>query len=265
MALILKQGMKGPEVLAVQKQLVSLGYQIVPDSVFGENTYKAVVALQTRFKLKPDGVVGDMTRRVLSAPNATLNALTEADYEWAAKFLADDVPSVKAVKEVEAPNGGFLKDGRVTILYERHVMYRQLYANGIDPDPLAAKYPEIVNKKTGGYLGGAKEHSRLEQAKTIHLKSALESASWGAYQIMGFHWKALGYSSVEDFVEAMSTSERSQLEAFVKFIKIDPVLLKAIRDDDWVTFAKRYNGSNYAKNKYDEKLSAAFKKFGGKT
>lgn len=264
MATILKQGMKGPEVLAIQKQLVSLGYQIEPDGVFGGNTYKAVVAFQTRYNLNPDGVVGDNTRRVMSAPNQTLNALTEEDYAWAAAFLKDDVPSVKAVKEVEAPNGGFLKDGRVTILYERHVMYRQLYANGIDPDVWANKYPEIVNKKTGGYQGGAKEHDRLAQAKTIHLKSALESASWGAYQIMGFHWKSLGFSSVEEFVAAMSQSERKQLEVFVKFISNDPVLLKAIRNDDWPAFAKRYNGSNYAKNKYDVKLEAAFRKYGGK-
>lgn len=265
MATILKKGMKGPEVLALQKQLVSLGYQLKPDSVFGNDTYDKVVALQTRFNLKPDGVVGNATWKVLSTPNTTLNSLTEADYQWAADFLKDDVPSVKAVKEVEAPLGGFLKDGRVTILYERHVMYRQLYANGLNPDLYTDKYPNIVNKKTGGYLGGAKEHTRLEEAKAIHLKSALESASWGAYQIMGFHWKALGYPSVNAFVDAMSLSERAQLEAFVKFIQIDPVLLKAIRNDDWVTFARRYNGANYAKNKYDEKLAAAFKKFGGKT
>lgn len=261
MATILKQGMKGPEVLAIQKQLVSLGYSISPDGDFGKRTFDAVVALQTKFKLTPDGVVGDDTRRILSAPNSTLNSLTEADYEWAAKYLGDDVPSVKAVKDVEAPNGGFLKDGRVTILYERHVMYRQLSTNGIDPDKYTTSNADIVNKKTGGYLGGAKEYDRLEQAKKIHVNSALESCSWGAYQIMGYHWKALGYASVQAFVNSMQTSERAQLEAFVKFIQIDPVLLKAIRADDWTTFAKRYNGSNYAKNKYDEKLAVAFKKF----
>lgn len=264
MATILKRGMKGPEVLALQKQLVSLGYPLKPDGDFGKATHDAVVDFQTKFKLNPDGVVGDNTRRVMSTPNTTLKALTEEDYAWAADFLKDDIPSVKAVKEVEAPNGGFLKDGRVTILFERHVMYRRLSVNGLNPDNYTAKYPDVVNKKTGGYLGGAKEYTRLDIAKSIDVTSALESASWGAYQIMGYHWKALGFPSVEAFVNAMQTSERKQLEAFVKFIQIDPVLLKAIRDDDWVTFARRYNGANYAKNSYDTKLAAAFKKYGGK-
>lgn len=261
MAAILKKGMKGPEVLELQKQLVSLGYSIKPDGDFGNNTYLAVCDFQRKHQLNDDGIVGDNTRRVMSAPNKTLKSLTEADYQWAADFLKDDVASIKAVKEVEAPNGGFLKDGRVTILFERHVMYRQLTANNIDPEKYTGKYPELVNKKTGGYLGGSKEHNRLKTAKLIDKRSALESASWGAYQIMGYHWKALGFNSVDAFVAKMEASERDQLEIFVKFIQNDPVLLKAIRSDDWVSFAKRYNGSNYAKNNYDVKLKAAFDKY----
>jgi hypothetical protein len=36
---------------------------------------------------------------------------------------------------------------------------------------------------------------------------------------------------------------------------------KALQDRDWAAFAKAYNGKGYAKNKYDEKLAAAYKKF----
>lgn len=261
---ILKNGSRGEQVVALQRKLKNLGYTLSDDGIFGNGTESIVKEVQRRFHLVDDGVVGDKTWAVLDTPTKTLLTLTEADYQWAANYLQDDVPSIKAVREVEAPLGGFLPDGRVTILYERHVMYRQLFANGIDPDKAAAINPSIVNKKTGGYLGKAAEYTRLDAAKKIDEVSALESCSWGAYQIMGYHWKLLGFGSVYEFVNKMKESERGQLECFVRFIKANPGLLKAIRLDDWAAFAKGYNGSNYRKNNYDVKLSAAFKKFGGK-
>lgn len=261
---ILKKGSKGPDVIALQTKLISLGYNIKIDGDFGKATEDAVMAMQRQFRLKDDGIVGDKTWAFLQTSNNTLLSLTEDDYTWAANYLDDDVPSIKAVKQVEAPDGGFLPDGRVTILYERHVMFRRLSANGIDPEPIALKYPDIVNKKTGGYLGKSAEYKRLTAAQAIDDRSALESCSWGAYQIMGYHWKLLGFNSVYELVDKMKTSERGQLECFVRFIKANPNLLKAIREDDWVAFAKGYNGANYRANKYDEKLAAAFKMFGGK-
>ena len=36
---------------------------------------------------------------------------------------------------------------------------------------------------------------------------------------------------------------------------------KALKDKDWSTFAKLYNGPEYAKNKYDSKLSSAYLKY----
>jgi len=261
---ILRNGSTGPQVADLQRKLTAIGYPLKDDGIFGDGTERAVKEVQRRFHLKDDGVVGDKTWAVLDTPKKVLLSLTEADYQWAADFLQDDVPSIKAVREVEAPFGGFLPDGRVTILYERHVMYRRLYENGFDPDALAAKYPDIVNKKTGGYLGKAAEYNRLDAAKKLDPVSALESCSWGAYQIMGYHWKLLGFSSVYEFLAKMEESERGQLDCFVRFIKANPVLLKAIRQDDWVTFARYYNGANYKANNYDVKLTAAFKKFGGK-
>lgn len=261
---ILLKGSQGPQVKALQLKLNSLGFTLKPDGDFGNATDTAVRAMQAKFHLKVDGKVGPKTLAFLDTPNEILLGLTEADYQWAADFLKDDVPSIKAVNTVESPTGGFLKDGRVIILYERHVMYRRLYVNGFDPDKYWAEQPDIVSKKTGGYLGNAREYTRLEQAKKIDVNSALESCSWGAYQIMGYHWELLGFESIHEFVKVMSSGERGQLECFVKFIKANPILLKAIREDDWPTFARHYNGVNYRKNNYDVKLANAFKLHGGK-
>lgn len=261
---ILKNGSRGEQVAILQRKLTNLGYPLKDDGIFGDGTERVVKEVQRRFHLKDDGIVGDKTWAVLDTSSTVRAPLTDTDYQWAADFLQADVPSIKAVREVEAPMGGFLPDGRVTILYEQHVMYRRLAANGLDPDKAAQTNPSIVNKKAGGYLGKAAEYSRLDEAIRIHEVSALESCSWGAYQIMGYHWKLLGFENVYQFIDKMKVSERGQLECFVRFIKANPTLLKAIREDDWESFARGYNGVNYRKNNYDVKLRAAFKKFGGK-
>ena len=92
---------------------------------------------------------------------------------------------------------------------------------------------------------------------------AIESASWGLFQIMGFHWQTLGYESAADFERLMCESEGRQLEAFVRFVIVNPAIHMALRKGDWTAFAKGYNGPAYAKNQYDIRLAAAFKKHGG--
>jgi hypothetical protein len=127
-------------------------------------------------------------------------------------------------------------------------------------DQLAALHPNLVNPKFGGYAGGTAEHQRLRQASQINEIAALESASWGAFQIMGYHWQRLGYSSVQDFVAAMSAGESQQFDAFVRFIETDPALHKALKARKWAEFAKLYNGPSYQRNLYDIKLQCAYER-----
>ncbi|CAH0532154.1 hypothetical protein UAM5_00037 [Ralstonia phage UAM5] len=186
--------------------------------------------------------------------------ITPDDYARAAAALGVPVAAVKAVTDVESNGHGFLSDGRPLILYERHIMRRQLIAAGraADADSHEASEPNIVNRAPGGYKGGAAEWDRLDAAVHIDRACALESASWGLFQIMGFHWKSLGYESVQAFVNAMYASEGAQLDAFVAFVKANPNLLRALRAKDWPGFARGYNGPGYAANKYDTKLAAAY-------
>src|SRR5699024_487300 len=142
--------------------------------------------------------------------------LKQADIEGAAQQLGVDVASVMAVNEVESAGSGFIQAGMPRILFERHIFWRQLKANGRDPVPLSNKYPGILSQSRGGYAGGRSEYTRLTAAVGIHRQSALESASWGAYQIMGFHWKLLGYESADEYVSAISSGEAAQLDAFVR-------------------------------------------------
>ena len=109
-------------------------------------------------------------------------------------------------------------------------------------------------------MGGELEHRRLKRASAIHTSAAHESASWGAFQIMGYHWRVMGYTSVHDFAADMHKGYAHQLRAFVRFISADSGLRSALRRKDWTDFARRYNGPEYAKNAYDVKLALAYER-----
>ena len=176
--------------------------------------------------------------------------LEDADFERAAKALGCAVAAIRAVSDVES-GGGFLADGRPKILFERHVFSRQTGRR------FDAVHPDIANPAPGGYLGGPAEYARLARAIACDRAAALRSASWGAFQIMGFNHKAAGFDDVEAFVQAMVSGSGAQLDAFVRFIQ-SAGLDDAIVRRDWPGFARGYNGPDYASNHYAARLATAF-------
>ena len=255
---VLKRGDNGDEVESLQHELNRVGANLVPDGDYGPATERAVRAFQKRIGMVADGVFGDKTAAALEG-HPFPETLQQKDLEWAAQELRCEVAAVMAVSEVESRGRGFFGNGTPVILFERHWMRRRLTHYGIDYTSYMQKYPNIVNTKTGGYKGGEVEHKRLALAQSIHDASALESASWGAYQIMGFHWESLGYDSAQHYVAEMMKGERQHLEAFVRFNLNDSVLLKAIREKDFLTYALRYNGPK--QKEYDKRMESAYRRF----
>lgn len=195
-----------------------------------------------------------------------MKKISEGDYRFAATELGIDLPAIKAVVDVESNGDGFYPSGTPKILFERHVMYKRVAETmgQSAADKYFSKYPEICNPKPGGYGPGEDQPIRMGMAATlINRNCALESASWGAFQIMGYHWKSLGFYNLQAFVNAMYASEGAQLQAFVSFIKDDEDMHEALKTHDWADFARRYNGPAYKKNRYDKKLKAAYEKHGG--
>jgi hypothetical protein len=184
--------------------------------------------------------------------------ITDEDFARAARSLGAEVAALHAVADVESSGAGFLMDGRPTILFERHIMYKKLLAAvGIaEASDWAARRPDIVNPTPGGYQGGSFEWTRLAVAIDINRECALQAASWGMFQIMGFHWQRLGFKSVQDFVNAMYAGESQQLDAFCRFICTDTELHKALVNRDWTGFAVRYNGRG--QSGYDVKIARAY-------
>lgn len=169
----------------------------------------------------------------------------------------------KAVVEVEASGKGFIGDVP-KILYEPHIMHRLLTKKNYITirNNLMKAHPNLCYPRWGTYKYGAEsiQHRRLEIASQFNRDTALESCSWGLGQVMGFHWESLGYESLQAFINDMYESEAKQLEAMIRFIKINGLLL-ALKNKDWVKFARGYNGSGYAKNKYHIKLANAYAKY----
>lgn len=186
--------------------------------------------------------------------SANPSPLSPSDYLGAAAALRCDLAAIRAVVEVESLGHGFLPDGRPKILFERHVFHRETGGRW------SMAEPAISSPQSGGYLGGAREYWRLEGAMRLDREAALRSASWGAFQIMGFNHREVGFATVEQFVSGMVASSAKQLEAFVTYIRTRR-LDEALQQHRWADFAKGYNGPNYRTNRYDRRLARAYAGF----
>ncbi|HSZ50816.1 MAG TPA: N-acetylmuramidase family protein [Caulobacteraceae bacterium] len=176
--------------------------------------------------------------------------LSPAGLAAALEVLGGRPEALWTVVKVETSGRGFLPDRRPQILFERHEFSRRT-AGRFD-----ASHPEISGKPGGYGAGGAHQHDRLLQALSLHRLAALESASWGLGQILGYNAGLAGHSDAEGMVAAFCDGEDQQILGMARFLrsrKLDQVLTRG----DWAAFARGYNGPGYAANRYDEKLAAS--------
>lgn len=166
------------------------------------------------------------------------------------------VPAAHALAVVQIESAGkAFEDALPRIRWEGHYFYRLLK----NSDRAAAVQMGLASPKMGAVKNPSSNRKRftdlLEPAKAIDHDAAISSASWGLGQVMGVHWKDLGYRNTNAFVEAMQTVE-GQIEVMFRFCK-ENGLIPAIQRGDWVKFASGYNGPAYRKNRYDTKLAEA--------
>jgi hypothetical protein len=183
-----------------------------------------------------------------------------ADDTWNALARALDIeePALRAVAAVESAGDGFLSppSDLPKILFEGHAFHR-LTQGRFDTSHPKLSFPKWTKKF---YVGGAGEWGRLDAASALDRAAALQSASWGMFQIMGFNYALCGFADVEAFVARQRAGAAEQLQCFAQFIS-RKVFLTALRANNWAKFAEMYNGPGYAANKYDVQLAAAYAKF----
>lgn len=174
-------------------------------------------------------------------------------YKGAAKRLDDvDIPRIgaeigvgedelHAFMDVECAGTGFDAKGRVKMLFEPHVFWREL-GSGEKRDEAVRQGLAYAKWAPGRYP--ADSYPRLEAALKIDERAALRSASWGLGQIMGFNAELCGYTSAAAMVRHFAEDEEHQLEAIVTFLKAKN-LDKALRSHDWATIERVYNGGGH--------------------
>jgi len=255
---MVKKGDKGKEVEELQNLLNQKGYLVDVDGDFGKKTRDQLILFQKHKGLYIDGFAGINTFKALRHGNKSLN---EDDYLRCAAELRVDIATVKAVESVESGGNGFNNDGTVKIKFEGHVFWDEIDEITGNPETVTGEgtadllYPTWTDK-----FNKQNQWDRLRRAMQINEEAALKSASYGLFQIMGFNHLSCGFPDVKTFVEFNKQNEGNQLLLFGRFC-LNTGLYKHLQNKDWTAFAKGYNGPGYKKNKYDTKLTSAYKKF----
>jgi hypothetical protein len=151
-----------------------------------------------------------------------------------------------------APVGGRLEP---LIRFEGHYFDRLLSST----DRSRARTAGLAHPSAGAVRNPASQAERwrlLEQAAAIDRAAAYASTSWGVGQIMGDHWRRLGYASVEALVAQARSGLGGQLKLMIRFIE-KAGLVNVLNRHDWSAFARAYNGPAFARNSYDRKLAEA--------
>lgn len=276
--ILLKRNANGDMVAMLQELLNEFGYLLTVNGNFDAATYEAVRDFQSRNDLVSDGIVYTKTWvKILNSSNVDLREmdsrfLNEQDTINVAGQLDIELAALKAVNEVESRGRGFNIDGTTKILFEGHIFWKQLRERGIDPKRFVSGNENVLYSKWTKiyYKGGKEEYERLNQAiniwsahpdiKVAGTEAAYASASYGLYQIMGYHYSSLGFDEIIEFVGAMKENEGEQLKIFARFVEVNN-LTKYLKKKQWASFALRYNGAGYKANKYDEKLARAYQKY----
>ncbi len=182
--------------------------------------------------------------------------LTDADFKLVADELGVEVAAIKAVVSIEAGANmqGFWAPGVPVINFDR-VMYNR-YRNSV-ADKSGAKGEKVPEGLKGYAL---KEWTELINARKVNAQGANMGTFWGMFQIGGFNYKLCGCKDVNEMVKLMSYSELEQLELFATFIT-NSGMLQDLRKKNWAGFARKYNGSSYARRGYHTKMANAYAKF----
>lgn len=199
--------------------------------------------------------------------NRNAPALSDADFAAFASRMNVPIGYVKGVRKIEAPRGPYDDEGRPSILYERHVAWRNASPTERVAFPSDLFHPRGYG--AGGYGSYGGQYDKLAAACAYDPDAALKGCSWGAFQVLGENADALDYDGVWDMVSSLVDSEAAHLECFRRFIewKRNPrtgrPLIEHLREcrpgdpDSCIPFVEGYNGTGYREFSYHTKLAKA--------
>lgn len=176
-----------------------------------------------------------------------MNRITNEEIAELAKANGYDYAAIKALISVESGGIGFALDTDKIIIQFEPAWFRKK-----SPYTPSRKWSlNGVERQNGEWIA-------FNNAFHLNPDAAMESTSIGMMQVMGFHYKLLGFKTVGAMWDYARESEANQVDLAIRFIKSNPKLDKALKNRDWPTVAYYYNGSGYRKFNYDKKLAAAY-------
>ena len=178
-----------------------------------------------------------------------------------AEQLGIDPGIAAAVWKVESGGAPFGPDGRMTIHFENQVFYDYWGKNR--PDVFNQHFTFNSGKRWTGHQWRPSpgeswrachqnqngEWQTLNFACTLDDTAARSAISMGGPQIMGFNYKSLGYTSVQEMFNAFAGSEGNQVLGFFNFCRSRGTkTIQMLQNSDFVGFAGIYNGSGQAQS-----------------
>lgn len=184
---------------------------------------------------------------------------TIKEIESVARAQGIEPAALLAIAEVESGGRAFANVGgrkEPLIRFEGHYFDR-LVADGKRGE---ARSKGLASPTMGAVKNPASQSARwrlLAEAMAIDRSAALQSVSWGIGQVMGSHWKSLGYGSVDSLVVEARSGVAGQVRLMLRFLETNG-LIGTIRSHDWAAFARAYNGPRYKVHRYDSRIAAAY-------
>lgn len=172
--------------------------------------------------------------------------------------LAIEPAVAVAVLAIEASGRAFGPDGRMIIRFENHIFWTQwgelhpdLFNEHFRFDPerrwIDHQWRPAPDQPWAGFHSDqAAEWQVFEFARALDDTAAKQSISMGAPQIMGFNCTSIGYESPQAMFDAFSANERAQILGLFDFVRgavPGSPRLRALRRQDFLTFAALYNGA----------------------
>jgi len=165
-----------------------------------------------------------------------------------------EYPALKAVIAKESSGHGFDTTTSKIIIQFEPSYFKRLSPVWTDNIVGHIWYQNKVSNQTLEWLA-------FNDAFKIDPDAAMKSTSIGMMQVMGVHYKDLGFPTVNAMWDFGKESEYNQVEIGIKFIKANSIIDKALREKNWVVFAEHYNGPNYRQNNYDTDLAKFYLHF----
>ena len=185
---------------------------------------------------------------------------TADEIERTAREFGLEPKALLAIAEVESGGQVFARiDGRnePLIRFEGHYFDRRL--SGVKQE--RARAAGLASPTAGAVANPRSQVGRwrlVEQAAEIDRDAAYESISWGLGQVMGAHWRWLGFDSVDGLVAEARSGAAGQARLMARYIDKSG-LTSALNAHDWEAVGHGYNGPGFAKNGYHLKLAEAYR------